>query len=156
GNELDPEPVTRRHHVGECLSSEEVQSLLRADEAHRSQFRCDAMCLIELCGREIAATDGAHLSGADQAVQRGQRFANRDGRVWQMQLVQVDPIGLETAQAVVDSSGDPLRARAPELWSGRWSDAELGRDQGLVTPASQGAAQVFLREAPRWVGLVPV
>ena len=50
-------------------------------------------------GRKVAAPDGTDLSGTDQAVQGGERLANRDARIGEVQLVEIDAVGVEAAQA---------------------------------------------------------
>ena len=48
--------------------------------------------------RERAAADVAHLAGADQVVERAQGLVDRDVGLGAVDLVEVDPVGLEAAQ----------------------------------------------------------
>ena len=52
------------------------------------------------------------LAGLDHVVQGLQRFFERCGRVPAMDLVQVDVIGAEAAQAVIDLGHDVLARQA--------------------------------------------
>ena len=56
--------------------------------------------------REVGATDVAHLALAHEVVQRAQRFLDRGARIETVDLIQVDPVGAQAAQTVLDGGHD--------------------------------------------------
>jgi hypothetical protein len=65
--------------------------------------------LIKLGGRKIRTPDLAHLAGLDQVCKRGQGVADRGRWVRSMELVEVDVVSPEAAQAVLQGTLHVLR-----------------------------------------------
>ena len=75
----------------------------------------------DLPGREVAVADVADLARADQVVERPERLLDRRRRVRGVDLVEVDVVGPEAAQAVLDRPDDPAARRAPLVRASRSS-----------------------------------
>ena len=75
---------------------------LRADEAVQVVFVADPHGFHQAPGGLVRAADVAHLAGSDQVVQRAQGFFLRRVVVRPVGLVQIDVIGLQALQAVID------------------------------------------------------
>ena len=65
---------------------------------------------LDLPDREIADADGPDFSLVEERLHRLGGLFDRHQRVWPMHLVDVDVIGLEPPQRVVDLAQDPLPA----------------------------------------------
>src|SRR6202011_476411 len=102
--------------------------------------------------------DLANLSRLHQTVQGLKSLADWHRGVRDMQLVQIDPVGTETAQARLNRDVAPLGATAPTGGiTGRWN-TDIGGDDGRLTAVLEGASQVRLGEPPPglvvWVRVV--
>src|ERR1700722_17169395 len=73
--------------------------VLRRDESMQFGAARRLIGFYELRGREIGAADVADLALLDQVVERAQCLFDRRRRIGTMQLIEVDPIGLQPAQA---------------------------------------------------------
>ena len=74
-----------------------------------------------------------HLALLDQILHRAGNVLDRDIRVHAVLVEQVDPVGAESAQRVVDTRPDRRRlAVGPARLAGRELEAELGRDHDVV------------------------
>ena len=95
-------------------------------------------------------TDVADLAGRDQLVQRRQRFLDRGERVRLVQLVQVDPVGVQPPQRGLHRGPDvPPRSACAEIGAigARRVHAELGGHHHVITATAEGDAQQFLAAA---------
>jgi hypothetical protein len=54
----------------------------------------------DLPGRQIRAPDVADPALADEVIERAKRLFDRRERIGRMELVEIDPVRLETPQAV--------------------------------------------------------
>ena len=72
--------------------------------------------LVEQVGAEVGAADLADLALGHQLAQRAERFGDRGLRVGQVQLVEVDVVGAEPGQAVLDGRAGRRPATAPPSW----------------------------------------
>ena len=97
----DAEAVGLRHGDQLALDApvEEVVRRLLADEAVEVQFLGDPQRLDQLPGGIGGGADVAHLAGTDQVVQRAQRLVDRRVGAGAVDLVKVDVVGLQAAQA---------------------------------------------------------
>ena len=121
-------------------ASQQAVLVLHAHETREPAVGADARGLVDLLGREVAAADLEHLARAHQLVERAERLLERRRRVGKVQLVQVDAVGAEAAQAVFDRARDVRRARtALALLVDR--TAELRRDDRLVATRAERAAE---------------
>ncbi len=93
-------------------------------------------------GRKAGTPDGAHLPVADELGERSQRLVEIGVLIGPVHLVEVDVVGIETSQAVLDGAGDPARGASAVVVIGApvHRQAELGRKHDV-------AAAVFQRLA---------
>jgi hypothetical protein len=110
---------------------EKAELILYADEPCGAVLH-GSRCLVELPYIEIGAADLTHLALLDELVERCKRVRNRCGRVWLVQLVEVDTICPQSLQARLDSLADIGRLGAMPAFINL--HAELGRQDKLVTP----------------------
>jgi hypothetical protein len=92
----------------------------------------------DLLGWESRAAEGADLPCGNQVAQRGERFLDIGRGIGAVHLVEVDPVGLEASQAVLESPDDPPPrvpgAVRPLL---EWEMELAGQDQLLTAGAQQ-------------------
>ena len=86
------------------------------------------------------------LPGAHELVERTQRLLDRCRRIGDVQLVEVDAIGAEPAQTVVDGALDVRAARALVVLVDL--GAELRGDDRLVATTGERAAEELLAARP--------
>ena len=67
----------------------------------------DPLCLDDVRSRKGRRADRAHLSGLDEVGQGREGLLDVDGRVGAVDLVEVEVIGLQAAQGVLDLGDDP-------------------------------------------------
>jgi hypothetical protein len=95
------------------------------------------------CSAEkIRAADLPDLASLDQAVHRAERVGDRHIRIGLMQLIEIDVVGAESAQAVVAGLPDVLRPRPCALVVHR--HAELRGDDRPIAAVGECAAEEFL------------
>ncbi len=137
------------------LPVEQRVMVLDAREGGPAAVGGDPHRLVDPLRREVRAADLEHLALVDELVQGAEGLFDGDVGVGAVHLVEVDPVGAETAEAVVDGAGDPLRGPAPGLGVLAHLSGELGRDDGLVPPGAEGLAEELLgRPLPVDVGRV--
>jgi hypothetical protein len=88
--------------------------------------------LDELPGRHRRRSEVAHLPGLDQVVQRFHGLLDRHRGVVAVDLVQVDVIGAEPAQALLDLSEDRAPGQPGALRARPHSVEDLRGDDHLV------------------------
>ncbi len=127
------------------LAVQEVVLVLHADEAGRTVGHGGGG-LLEHPPGEVGAAQLADLALGDQFAQRPQRVG--DGRlgVGRVQLVEVDVVGAQAAQGVLEGPAHVGRAR-PTLVA-LVGAAELGGHHHLVPPGAEGGAEVRLALGP--------
>ena len=81
----------------------------------------------------------------DEIVQRADGFFDRRHRVESVQLIQVDVVGSQTFKAPVHRLGDVMPGGPHVVRPFAAAEGPFGRDQHLVTPASDGLAEDFFR-----------
>jgi hypothetical protein len=92
----------------------------------------------QLVGRIVRAADVEHLAGGDQIVERADQLVFGRGHVLHVDLVEVDPVGVQAAQAVVHAAHHPTAGGAGTVRSVAHLEAELGGEHHLVAPAGGG------------------
>ena len=102
--------------------------------------------LDHLGGGEIRAADVAHLAGAHEIVERAQRLLDRGERVGPVDLVEVEPVGLQPLQARLDGGHD-VAARAAFLFAVVHRHAEFRGKHDVLAPVAQHLAEHGLRAA---------
>ena len=109
------------------------------------------------CARsDLGEPDRARLAGVHQLGHRADAVLDRHPRIGAVQLVEVDVVHPETAQARVARGADVLRAAvhpAQRLVLRVAHDAALGREDDLRAPPPDGLPhQLLVREWPVHVG----
>jgi len=94
---------------------------------------------------------GPNGAGLYDVVQRLQRLLDRRCRVPAMDLVEIDIIGAQAVQAVVDLGKDGAARQAGTVGAGPHARIDLGRQHDLLAPSEilDGAADDLLRRAVR-------
>ena len=90
--------------------------------------------LAELPGVHRRRADIAGLAGLDDIVQRFERLLDRRLVVPAMDLVEVDIIHAEAAEALIDLDHDRFARQAGAIGSGSHAAVDFGRDDDLVAP----------------------
>ena len=129
--------------------------VLRRDEPGEPAGPGDPVGVDHLPADQVGRAEVADLALLHQLVERGQRLLDRGVRVGRVQLVEVDPVGAEPAQAVLHGDPDVAAgaAGAPVRTVGALHvGAELGRDDDLgrgATPEPGRAASPSRRRCRR-------
>ena len=111
-HERHREALDRRQHLGLHLAVEEAVVVLHVHEARDAEVTCRPRRFVELRGREVGATDLAHLAGSDELAERLERLADRRLRIGLVQQVEVDAVGAEALQARIAAGEHVLTAAA--------------------------------------------
>src|SRR6185295_14912780 len=93
---------------------------------------------------EVGVTEITHLSGPDEVVEGGERLFDRGGRVGRVDLVEVDVVGAEVAQRILDGPDDvapPTPGIPVEAVRAAGIVAELGRHDRLVAPLPESCPE---------------
>jgi hypothetical protein len=98
--------------------------------------------LADLRGAEIGTANFAHLARLDQLIERAERVGNRYGVIRAVQLIEVDNIGIEAAQAGFDGDTNVIGTRAFALPV--HLRAELSSDDDLSAALTQRTGKKFL------------
>jgi hypothetical protein len=99
----------------------------------------------EVLHARLGQPEVAHLAGLDQLLDRGCDILDRDVRIDAVLVEQVDVVGAEPAQRVVDAPSDRHRpAVRPGRRSGRELEAELRGDDNLVAEGLERLADDLL------------
>ena len=134
------------------LPVQQAVLVLHADEPRRSGRR-GRLGIAQLLGGEVRAADLANLARLHQLVEGAQRVRDRSVGIRLVQLVQVDAVGAQPAEAVLRGAMDVAGAGALALVVHR--HPELGRDQDVVASRAEGPAQELLADgAPVDIGRV--
>jgi len=134
-------------YFGFGCAAQQAVFVLHADETRARAGRMvhGALRFAKSLRREIGAADLAHFPFAHEFVQRAQRFRDRRAGIGLMELIQVDVVRAQSAQAVLGGLANVLRLRAMarliEL------HAELAGNDGFTPPASEGTAEILLAVA---------
>ncbi len=136
-----------RHGVGERLRPQQVEPVLHADERPQAVVLCGARRLVDLGRSHVRAADLPDLARLDERVQCAEGLLDRNGRVGEMQLVEVDPVGTQPPQARLDGCRDPAGARAAVTGRRAVGRPELRRDHYLVTTCGQQTSEQLLGRA---------
>ena len=87
---------------------------------------------------EITDADGANLSRAVQFAHGFRDFRKRRMRVRPMDLIQIDDVGLQTAQGILGFLDDPRLAGVTKRLSVLPVESNLGGDECTLAPAAHG------------------
>src|SRR5205823_6930542 len=100
----------------------------------------DPLRLDDGFGREGGGADCADLARVDEVRQRGQGLVDVGVRVRTVHLVQVDVVGLQAAQAVLDLADDPAPRVAAHVRVLAHRAVRLRGQHDVVPPTAQGLA----------------
>ena len=105
---------------------------------HRDRVR-----LLDLGGAEVRGADRPHRPRRDELVERAERLGDRRLAVRPVVPVDVDHVGAQPAEAVLDRLAD-VAARSARPLAVAHVHPELGRENDLVTPPVQHAPELLL------------
>jgi hypothetical protein len=108
----------------------------------RDVFRLD-----DLPGREVGTADIAHLALADEIVERAQRLVDRRHSIGAVELVEIDPVGAQPSQGVLDGRHDPASRAALAVQILVQHRAEFGRKHDVLPPRAEDLADELLGAA---------
>ena len=128
----DPEVGAQRQHLPLLLAVEEVVVVLHGDELRPAVLCRHVLRLAELPGPHRRRTEIAHLPCTDDVVERLHRLLDRCHRVPAMDLIEVDVVGAEPRQALVDLAEDRLAGQSGTVGSFVHAPMHLGGQHDLV------------------------
>jgi hypothetical protein len=131
-----------QHVALDAPVQDRVRRLL-APEPHEAAALGDPLRLDHIDGRELGGSDRPHLAAVHQVGQRRQRLLHIGLRVGPVVLVQVDVVGLQPPQRVLDLGDDPPARRAPPVRGLAHGIGELRREHHVVPAALQRLADDF-------------
>jgi len=102
---------------------------------------------VELHRREIGAADEADLARFHQVVEGAQRLFDRRIRIGPVQLIKIDPVGFEPAQARLGRLHDVTPRRSFKLAGVIHWQPEFGRQHDLLAPRPESLSQNLLGAA---------
>src|SRR5262245_15577521 len=83
---------------------------------------------------EIRTADVTNLARAHEIIERAERFFDRRERIEAVQLIQVDVVGSQTPQAVVDGVDQVIARRADVIQCRPGAKCALRRNQQAIAP----------------------
>jgi hypothetical protein len=142
-------PARWQHVVLDPAHQDRVRRLL-ADEPLATPALGHQLSLHDLRGGKRRGPETAHLAGVDQVAQRAERLIDIGVGLRAMDLVEVDPVGVEPSQTVLDLLDEPA-ARVGELVRViAHRSVDLGRENHvLAAAAAQRLRDDLLRFAAR-------
>jgi len=126
--------VAEAVHLLLLFASDEIIEVLHRNRPRVSLPVGDHDHLRELVGGHGRAADVAHLARLNDLVERVHRLLDRRVRIEAMELVDVDVIGLQALQLLVDRGQQMLAAGADVVLRRALADADLGRDHEVLAP----------------------
>ena len=141
--------MRQRHQLPLVVAADQRVIRLVGDVARQAVLLRDGQRLHQVPAREIRAADVADLAGAHQVVERAQGLLDRRHRVEGVELVEVDVIGPQAAEALLDRV-DQVEPRGADVVGAR-ADAEgpLGGDEHPVAAALDRLAEDLLGQPAR-------
>ncbi len=108
-----------------------------AHVARPAEFIGDGERLHQMPAGEIGAGDVSHFAAHDKLIERAQNFLDRSERVEAVEVIDVDVVRTQPAQAGFASADKMIARRSQIVRAGLISHAEscLGRDQYIVAAA---------------------
>ena len=130
----------------DAANEDRVRRLLGA-EALQAPVARHPLRLDDLAGRERRRADVADLALVDEIGQRAERLVDVGVRDGTMHLVEVDPVGAQAPQRVLDLGDDPAPRDAAAVGIVTHRAPELRGQHDVVAAALQGLADDLLRLA---------
>ena len=130
------------------LAHQQAVFVLRRDEARGADLLGQPVGIDRLPARQVAGADRPHLAGAHQIVHRPQHLFHVRVGVQRVQLVEVDAVGLQPAQAVLERLHD-IAARRRHHPARRCfqRQAEFRGQHDIVASRPEDRAERLLRAA---------
>ena len=119
-------------HLALFLALDHVVEILHRDGPRIALPVGDHHHLGELVGRHGRAADVAHLARAHELVERVHGLFHRRVRIEPVDLVDVDVIGLQAPELLVDRGHQMLAAGADIVGDRALADADLGRQHDVL------------------------
>ncbi len=135
-----------QHLAFDAPVEDRVRRLLGA-EAHQAAAFGGPLGGDEVRGRGVRGPEGAYLPGADQVGQDREGLLHVRVRVGPVDLVEVDVVGAQTAQRVLDGGGEPTPGGTLPVGVLTRGPAGLGGEDDVVTAALERLADDLLRVA---------
>ena len=134
------------HAVLDSATDEAVLHLC-GDEGFPAVLLAELSGLGDLPRGVVAQADMAHLSVADETVQRGEGFLDRRPVVPEMDLVEIDVVGVKPGQAIVQRFGQVAARGAQRVSVGRRvakvhgaGEEPFGRNDDRIAATGNGLA----------------
>ena len=142
----DPETLGGTHGQEIPLEIPGHQAVVRLDGgiAVETAALGDTDRLGDLPGRVVGAGQVADLAVPYQLVEGAERLLHGGAGVEAVDVVQVDPVGTEAAQAGLASPQDVPAGLADVVRAVAHPGVHLGADEDLVAPTSEGPSQELL------------
>ena len=147
-DDADAQVGAQRQHLPLLLAVEQVVVVLHRDERRPPVGDRRVLGLGELPGVHRRGADVAGLAGLDDVVQRLHRLLDRRVPVPAVDLVEVDVVGAEAAQAGVDLGHDRLARQAGAVGALVHAAVDLGGEHELVAVGVRRSTPC--RRSPRW------
>ena len=126
----------RGQDVGLDGADEDRVRRLLGDEALQAPVARGPLRLDDLAGREGGGADVADLALVDEVAERRQRLLDVGARVGAVDLVEVDPVGAQPPQRVLDRADDPAARVALPVGVLAHRVVELRGEDDVVAPAA--------------------
>jgi hypothetical protein len=130
----DAHPVTlrdRQHLAFDAAAEDRIGRLIRAEPFQAAPLG-DPLGFDDVGRGHRGRADRADFPAVDQVRERGKRFLDVGGRVRPVDLIEVDPVGLQAAQRVLDRGHDPAPRGSLVVGIVACRAAELGREDNAA------------------------
>jgi hypothetical protein len=129
----------RQHLAFDAAAEDRVGRLLGVEPFQAAPLR-GPLGFDDAGGGRLGGSDRADFAAVDQVGERGQRFLGVGVGVRSVDLVEVDVVGLQAAQRVLDCGHDPAARGSLLVGIVTCGAAELGREDDAVTAALERLA----------------
>ena len=121
---------------------------LLGDEALQTALAGDPLGLDDLAGGEGGGTDVADLALVDEVGERAEGLLDVGVGARAVDLVEVDPVGVEAAQRVLDLADDPAPRTALPVRVVAHRAVELGGQDDVVAATLASALPTISSDSP--------
>src|SRR5271166_4697843 len=148
-----PKLAHRRHQLGFWFAKHQRIFVLTRNERIQPAGLRRPLRLHHLPGGEVGTADVTHIAMPHEIVERAQRLLDRRARIRRVDLIQIDPVGAQPAQAVLHLAHD-VAARSADLHAFIvHRHAELGGEYDPLAVVAEDLAQACLRSAALAIGI---
>ena len=152
GNHADALIGGQGKQFGLDVAEENIVARLHAIEAHDVQCVTRPQRFTEQPGGIVGTADIEDLATAHEIVQSAQRLLKGGVRVGDVHLIEVDVVGLQAAQTALNGAHDVLARAALAIGTAAHRKAKLRRQNNLLAPSFEPAANIFLGSSNRLRG----